>query len=156
MLPLLEARVVSSGWITSDAFLAGYGAAQAVPGPLFSFAAYLGAIGSSQAPPLLGAAVALTAIFLPGFLILVGVLPFWTGLRAVPAAQAALRGVNAAVVGILLGALHHPVWTSAVFGLTDFVIAAAGLLLLAYWRWPPLAVVAGTVLAAVLAARLGA
>jgi chromate transporter len=107
-------------------------------------------------PPLLGAAVALAAIFLPGFLVLIGVLPFWATLRAVPAAQAALRGVNAAVVGILLGALHRPVWTSTVLGVTDVVLAVAGFLLLARWRLPPIAVVAGMVLAAVLAARLGA
>jgi chromate transporter len=156
VLPLLEAQVVSAGWTTSDVFLAGYGAAQAVPGPLFSVAAYLGAVSSPLPPPLLGAAVALSAIFLPGFLILVGVLPFWTALRVVPAAQAALRGVNAAVVGILLGALHRPVWTSAVLGVTDFAIAAGGFLLLARWRLPPFVVVSGTVLAAVVAARLAA
>jgi chromate transporter len=150
VLPLLEAQVVAAGWTTSDVFLAGYGAAQAVPGPLFSFAAYLGAVSSPVPPPLLGAAVALTAIFLPGFLILVGVLPFWTALRTVPSAQAALRGVNAAVVGILLGALHRPVWTSAVLSLTDVAIAAVGFLLLARWRWPPVAVVCGMVLAAAM------
>ncbi len=150
VLPLLEAQVVAAGWTTSDVFLAGYGAAQAVPGPLFSFAAYLGAVSSPVPPPLLGAAVALTAIFLPGFLILVGVLSFWTALRTVPSAQAALRGVNAAVVGILLGALHRPVWTSAVLSLTDVAIAAVGFLLLARWRWPPVAVVCGMVLAAAM------
>jgi chromate transporter len=154
VLPLLEAQVVSAGWTTSDVFLAGYGAAQAVPGPLFSFAAYLGAAGGPVSPPLLGATVALAAIFLPGFLVLVGALPFWAALRAVPAAQAALRGVNAAVVGILLGALYHPVWTSAVFGPADLAIAVGGVLLLSRFRWPPLAVVAAMVLAAVISARL--
>src|SRR5690606_26183702 len=109
ILPLLEAEVVRPGWVGADTFLAGYGAAQAIPGPLSSFAAYLGAVMEPQPSGLVGAAIALTAIFLPGFLLLVGVLPFWDSLRARPLAQAAMRGTNAAVVGILGAALYDPV-----------------------------------------------
>ncbi|HEX2941509.1 MAG TPA: chromate efflux transporter, partial [Rhodopila sp.] len=110
VLPLLRNAVVAPGWVSDNAFLAGYGAAQAVPGPLFTFAAYLGAVISGLA----GAVVALLTIFVPGMLALVGTLPFWHGLRGRPDAQAAMRGINAAVVGILGSALYNPVWTSAV------------------------------------------
>ena len=141
VLPLLQAAVVPPGWIGNDAFLAGYGAAQAVPGPLFSFAAYLGA-GMREAPSgWLGGALCLVAIYLPSFLLVLGVLPFWNALRRRPGAQAALAGVNAAVVGLLLAALYTPVWTSAIDAPADFILAVAAFLLLAFWRVPPWAVV---------------
>lgn len=137
VLPLLDAETVASGWVSRDAFLAGYGAAQAVPGPLFTFAAYLGAADSG----LVGAAMALVAIFLPGFLLLVGVLPFWDALRTRPLMQAGMRGANAAVVGILGAALYNPVWTSAVLTPTDFTLALAGFVALVAWKSPPWMVV---------------
>jgi chromate transporter len=137
VLPLLQAEVVRSGWVGSDAFLAGYGAAQAVPGPLFTFAAYLGAVMQPQPSGLAGATIALVAIFLPGLLLVYGTLPFWDALRARPQAQAAMRGTNAAVVGILGAALYSPVWTSAVLGPRDFALALAGFLLLTIWEMPP-------------------
>jgi chromate transporter len=137
VLPLLQAEVVPSGWVSNDAFLAGYGAAQAVPGPLFTFAAYLGAvIGGWKA-----AVVCLVAIFLPSFLLVIGILPFWEGLRRRPMAQAVLRGVNAAVVGLLLAAFYNPVWTSGITGKADFGLAAIAFLLLFLWRTPPWLVV---------------
>jgi chromate transporter len=138
VLPLLHDSVVVPGWVGDDTFLAGYGATQAMPGPLFTFAAYLGAVAGGVP----GAAIALIAIFLPGLLLLTGALPFWTALRSRPLAQAALRGVNAAVVGMLAAALYDPVWTSAVHGGADAAIALAGFILLVVWRAPPLAVVA--------------
>ncbi|GEN29554.1 chromate transporter [Halovibrio variabilis] len=141
VLPLLEAEVVQSGWITPDEFLAGYGAAQAVPGPLFTFAAYLGALlpGISG---LLGALLALLAIFIPGFLLLVGVLPFWNQFRQWGSAQALMRGANAAVVGVLGAALYQPVWTSAIIGAEEFALALTGFLLLTVWKLPAWVVVA--------------
>lgn len=141
VLPLLQTAVVGPGWTNDATFLVGYGVAQAVPGPLFSFAAYLGAVVAPAPHGVAGAAVALAAIFLPGLLILVGALPFWDALRARPAAQAALRGVNAAVVGILAAALYNPVWISAVLTPYDFAVAAIGFTLLVVWRTPPIAVV---------------
>jgi chromate transporter len=111
VLPLLQAEVVPPGWVSNEQFLAGYGAAQAVPGPLFTFAAYLGAVMQPAPTGWAGGALALIAIFLPSFLLVVGVLPFWDALRTRAAFQAALRGINAAVVGLLLAALYHPVWT---------------------------------------------
>jgi chromate transporter len=152
VLPLLRDAVVAPGWVSDPAFLAGYGAAQAVPGPLFTFAAYLGAVmrvGPGGAP---GAALALVAIFLPGLLLLLGTLPFWDALRSRPGAQAAMRGVNAAVVGVLAAALYTPVWSSAVHRPVDFALALTGFVLLAVWRAPPLVVVilgaaAGTAMA---------
>jgi chromate transporter len=137
VLPLLQAEVVPSGWISNDAFLAGYGAAQAVPGPLFTFAAYLGAVIGGWTT----AVVCLVAIFLPSFLLLIGILPFWDGLRRRPTAQAVLRGVNAAVVGLLLAAFYNPVWTSGIFTRADFGLAAVAFLLLFLWRTPPWLVV---------------
>ncbi|PRY63527.1 chromate transporter [Vreelandella songnenensis] len=141
VLPLLQAEVVQSGWVTPDAFLTGYGAAQAVPGPLFTFAAYLGALVPGI-HWLAGALVALLAIFVPGFLLLVGVLPFWSRFRQWGSAQALMRGANAAVVGILGAALYQPVWTSAVIGPYEFALALTGFLLLAVWKLPAWAVVA--------------
>jgi chromate transporter len=141
VLPLLREALVSPGWVSDDAFLAGYGAAQAVPGPLFTFAAYLGAVTKAGPNGLFGAAVGLIGIFLPGILILIGTLPFWDALRTRAGAQAAMRGINAAVVGILGAALYDPVWTSSVKGSGDFAIALIGFVLLVAWRAPPLVVV---------------
>jgi len=153
VLPLLRDAVVTPGWVSDNAFLAGYGAAQAVPGPLFTFAAYLGAVAGAPPAGGVGAVVAVTAIFLPGMLALTGVLPFWHQLRTQPNAQAAMRGVNAAVVGLLASALYNPVWVSAVRTPADFALAAVGFALLIVWRAPPLIVVllsgaAGALLAA--------
>ena len=141
VLPLLQAEVVPPGWVSGEAFLAGYGAAQAVPGPLFTFAAYLGAVMAPVPAGLVTAAIALVAVFLPGFLLLLGALPFWDALRARPAAQAALAGTNAAVVGILGAALYDPIWTSSVRTPGDFALALAGFVLLMAWKAPPWAVV---------------
>ncbi|MCT2087461.1 chromate efflux transporter [Microbacterium enclense] len=136
VLPLLQAEVVQTGWVSPDAFLAGYGAAQAVPGPLFTFAAYLGSVSAVGPGGIVGAAVALAAIFLPGFLILVGVLPFWDALRERPRVRAAMRGANAAVVGILGAALYTPAFTTAVTGPGPFVLALVGFVLLTVFRIP--------------------
>lgn len=149
VLPLLQAEVVPPGWIADNAFLAGYGAAQAVPGPLFTFAAYLGAAVRPEPNGIAGGVLALVAVFLPGLLILLAALPFWEALRARPAAQAALRGSNAAVVGILGAALYDPVWTSAVLNPRDFLIAGAGFVALVGWKCPPWLVVIGMVTGAV-------
>jgi chromate transporter len=137
VLPLLQAEVVAPGWTTNEAFLAGYGLAQAVPGPLFTFAAYLGAVMAPAPNGGAGAAIALVAVFLPGLLLVYGMLPFWDALRLRPAAQAAMRGANAAVVGVLGAALYSPVWTSAVLSPVDFALALAGFLLLVVWKSPP-------------------
>jgi chromate transporter len=141
VLPLLQSEVVPPGWVGQDEFLAGYGLAQAVPGPLFTFSAYLGAAMDPAPNGALGAAIALVAIFLPSMLLTMGALPFWGTLRRRPSAQAALRGVNAAVVGILLAALYDPVWTSAILRPVDFVLALAAFGLLVSWRCPPWIVV---------------
>lgn len=141
VLPLLQAEVVTPNWISNDVFLAGYGAAQAVPGPLFTFAAYLGATMESPPNGITGAIIGLIAIFLPGFLLLVGALPFWNSFRRLPTAQAGMRGANAAVVGILGAALYSPVWTSAILNAYDFTLALTGFLLLAVWKAPPWLVV---------------
>ncbi len=142
VLPLLEAEVVPPGWVTKDEFIAGYGAAQAVPGPLFTFGGYLGAAMEVVAPRWLGGLLALSAIFLPSFFLVAGVLPFWERLRGVVRVRRALMGVNAAVVGLLLAALYDPVWTSAIRAPEDFALAVAAFALLAFWRVPPWAVVA--------------
>ena len=153
VLPLLQREVVPPGWVTNDAFLAGYGAAQAVPGPLFTFAAYLGV--AMKVPPngWLGGLICLVGIFLPSFLLIVGALPFWGELRRRASVAAALKGVNAAVVGLLLAALYSPVWTSAITGPADLAIGLAAFLLLAVWNAPPwLIVVLGALVTAGLAA----
>jgi chromate transporter len=155
VLPLLRAEVVPPGWITDGQFLAGYGAAQAVPGPLFTFAAYLGAAMGPHPGGVAGAALALIAIFLPSMLMTIGALPWWGRLRTRPAAQAALLGVNAAVVGILLAALYDPVWTGAILRPVDFALAVAAFGLLVIMRWPPWLVVILTGLAGALIAALG-
>lgn len=150
VLPLLERGVVDPGWLTQDQFLAGYGAAQAVPGPLFTLSAYLGAVAGPEPNGVPGAAIALVAIFLPSFLLIFGGLPLWSLLMRNPSFHAGLRGINAAVVGLLLAALYDPVWTSAVKTSSDFSLALVGLGLLAFWKAPPLLVVALTVIGAVL------
>lgn len=137
VLPLLERELVPGGWVSEEDFLAGYGAAQAVPGPLFTFAAYLGTVAGG----LPGALIATAAIFLPAFLLVAGTLPFWSALRKNRWAQGALTGINAAVVGILLAALYDPIWTSAVAGPADFALAAVLFLMLAIWKLPPWTVV---------------
>jgi chromate transporter len=152
VLPLLQESVVGAGWVAPGTFLSGYGAAQAVPGPLFSFAAFLGAAGNTPPNGWTGAAIAVAAIFLPGLLLVLGALPFWDALRRVALARAAMDGVNAAVVGILAAALYDPVWTSAVRTPRDFAIAAAAFVLLLAWRVQPWIVV---LLSAAAAAALG-
>ena len=144
VLPLLQAEVVPTGWVEQGTFLAGYGAAQAVPGPLFTFAAFLGASLQTGPQGVWGAVVCLLAIFAPSFLLVAGALPFWEGLRAHPRMQAALAGVNAAVVGLLVAALYQPVWTSAIHTPQDFALALlAGVALMA-WKLPPWLVVAAS------------
>lgn len=138
ILPMLEKEVVPTGWVGPETFLAGYALAQAVPGPLFTFAAYLGMIVGGWS----GAALATVAVFLPSFLLMTGSLPFWDSIRAQPRFQAALTGINAAVVGLLLAALYDPVWTSAVRSPADFALGLLLFLLLTFWRTPPWAVVA--------------
>ena len=147
VLPLLREAFVPNGWVGDDAFIAGYGAAQAVPGPLFTFAAYLGAIAKPAPNAVAGAALGLVGIFLPGLLILVGMLPFWEAFRRRAAAQAMMRGVNAAVVGLLGAALYNPVWTTSVNSTIDVAIALACFVLLTAWRAPPLLVVVAGALA---------
>lgn len=154
VLPLLREAFVAPGWLSDDAFLAGYGAAQAVPGPLFTFAAYLGTVVSLEPHGLAGAALGLVGIFLPGILVLLGVLPFWNSLRKRAGAQAMMRGVNAAVVGVLGAALYDPVWTTTVHSPRDFGIALVGFALLIAWRAPPLVVVAFSAAAGVATALI--
>ena len=144
VLPLLQELVVAPGWVTNAEFVAGYGAAQAVPGPLFTFSAYLGATLDVGSGPTgwAGGLFALGAVFLPSFLLVIGVAPFWDRLRSWASFGGALRGINAAVVGLLLAALYDPVWTSAIHGPEDFGLALVSLGLLAIWKWPPWLVVA--------------
>jgi chromate transporter len=146
VLPLLQAEVVPPGWVTNEAFIAGYGAAQAVPGPLFTFAAYLGAVMHEPPNGWKGAAWAVVAVFLPSFLLIVGGLPFWELLRRRAGFQAALRGINAAVVGLLLAALYDPVWISAIKDPADFGLALVAFGLLMFWKLPPWLVVLLTAL----------
>jgi chromate transporter len=149
VLPLLRNAVVVPGWVSDNTFLAGYGAAQAVPGPLFTFSAYLGAVAGVPPGGIAGAAIALVAIFVPGILCLLGTLPFWHELRTRQGAQAAMHGTNAAVVGLLGAALYNPVWTNAVQSPADFAIAVTGFVLLIAWSAPPLFVVLLSALAGV-------
>ena len=144
VLPLLQAEVVTPGWISKDLFLAGYGAAQAVPGPLFTFSAYLGAALTLAPNGWAGALLCLGAIFLPSFLLIVGILPFWEGLRETPRVRQAMVGINAAVVGLLLAAFYDPVWSSGILSAGDFVLALAAFALLTYWKCPPWFVVVAT------------
>ena len=151
VLPLLQTEVVGPGWITNEQFVAGYGATQAVPGPLFTFSAYLGAVMDGWS----GALLTLAAIFLPSFLLVIGALPFWDLMRANTNFQSALSGINAAVVGLLLAALYNPVWTSAIHSSADFALGLVGFTLLMFWKRPPWIVVllsaaAGEILALLL------
>lgn len=155
VLPLLEAEVVRPGWVTPDAFLAGYGAAQAVPGPLFTFAAYLGAVLGPQPNGPMGALIALLSVFLPGFLLLVGVLPFWDRFRSMATAQSVMQGANAAVVGILGAALYSPVFTSAIGNMRDFTLALLCFVLLMTWKLPPWIVVVVAAVGGVGLAMIG-
>lgn len=141
VLPLLQAEVVVPGWVGNDAFLAGYGAAQAIPGPLFSFAAYLGMVMGPPPNGWAGAALCLVAIYLPSLLLVIGVLPFWDSLRRSVWTQAALRGVTAAVVGLLIAAFYQSMWAVAIRDSADFALALAAFLLLFLWRTPPWLVV---------------
>jgi len=152
VLPLLQAATVQPGWVSNDTFLAGYGAAQAVPGPLFTFAAYLGTVMEPSPNGWVGGLFCLLGIFLPAFLLSIGPLPFWDWFRQHPLMRSVLKGVNAAVVGLLLAALYTPVWTSAVRSPADFAIAVLALLLLVSWKVPPWLVVA---LGAIAAAAVG-
>ncbi len=155
VLPLLREAFVTPGWLSDDAFLAGYGAAQAVPGPLFTFAAYLGTVVNPSPHGIGGAVLGLIGIFLPGILLLIGTLPFWDAFRKRAEAQAIMRGVNAAVVGLLGAALYNPVWTTSVKTGGDFGIALVGFVLLTVWRAPPLIVVAISALGGILLAAVG-
>jgi chromate transporter len=146
VLPLLQSAVVPTGWVTNEAFLAGYGAAQALPGPLFTFAGFLGAAMSFEPHGWRGGLLCLLAIFMPSFLLVGGALPFWERLRHNLRMQAALAGVNAAVVGLLLAALYRPVWTSAVTGPADFGLALVAFVALKFWNLPPWSVVIGSAL----------
>ncbi|MGZ2749437.1 chromate efflux transporter [Burkholderia stagnalis] len=153
VLPLLQQATVAAGWVSSTDFLAGYGAAQAIPGPLFTFAAFLGWIANMPGHAW-GALLATAGIFLPGLLLVLSALPYWQSLRARPAAVAVLSGANAAVVGVLATALYSPVWTSAVFSGRDFAIAIVGFLLLTRWKFPPLAIVVLSAAAGIAEAML--
>ncbi|UZE36950.1 MULTISPECIES: chromate efflux transporter [Pseudomonas] len=155
VLPLLQAEVVPSGWVSNETFLAGYGATQAVPGPLLTFSAFLGASMSVEPSGWVGGFICLLAIFLPSFLLIVGTLPFWEQLRRSVHIQAALLGINAAVVGLLLAALYQPVWTSAILKPQDFGLALVCLVALMFWKQPPwLVVIGGGVAGWVLSAML--
>ena len=149
VLPLLQAEVVGPGWVTNEQFIAGYGAAQAVPGPLFTFSAYLGVVMNGWS----GALLALIAIFSPSFLLIVGALPFWDALRSKSSFQSALSGINAAVVGLLLAALYQPIWTSAILSAVDFGLGLSAFGLLMFWKWPPWLVVVLTAAAGGMLAR---
>lgn len=137
VLPLLQGEFIPTGWVSKDEFLAGYGAAQAVPGPLFTFAAYLGAVMNGW----WGGILATIAIFLPAFLLILGSLPFWDSLRRNPKIKGALLGVNAAVVGILIAAFYQPIWTSSILAPIDFAFSAILFSMLEYWKLPPWVIV---------------
>ncbi|MBA2452054.1 MAG: chromate efflux transporter [Chloroflexia bacterium] len=154
MLPLIQAEVVPPGWVTNENFIAGYGAAQAIPGPLSTFAAYLGTIMDAGPGGWMGGTIALIAIFVPSFLLVIGVLPFWEGLRAREWVQSALIGINAAVVGILLAALYDPVWTSAIHRPADFGLGLVAFGLLVFWKLPPWMVVLFTAAGAAALAQI--
>jgi chromate transporter len=151
VLPLLEREFVPSGWLSKEAFLAGYGAAQAVPGPLFTFAAYIGAVMGGWA----GGLLATIAIFLPAFLLVLGTLPFWNSLSRNPNIKGALMGVNAAVVGILISAFYTPIWTSSIMSPIDFAFAALLFSMLAYWKFPPWVIVVTGIIGGYLLSLIG-
>ena len=141
VLPLLQAEVGPPGWVSNEAFFAGYGAAQAVPGPLFTFAAYLGTVSTVPPNGWIGALICLVGIFASSFLLVIGPLPFWDALRRFRPMRSALVGINAAVVGMLLAFLYDPVWTNAIRSAADFGLALAGFVLLMFWKLPPWLVV---------------
>lgn len=145
VLPLLQSEVIPAGWISNDLFMAGYGAANAIPGPLFAFSAYVGAVSSESPNGWTGAIICLIASFLPAFLIVLGVLPYWEKIRNIPKIRQSMFGLNASVVGLLLAALYHPVWTSAIFNLKDFALALLGFLLLEIWKFQSWMIVLTTV-----------
>ncbi|WP_045517579.1 chromate efflux transporter [Neobacillus niacini] len=151
VLPLLEREFVPGGWLSKEAFLAGYGAAQAVPGPLFTFAAYIGAVVDGWA----GGLLATFAIFLPAFLLILGTLPFWESLSRNPKIKGALMGVNAAVVGILISAFYDPIWTSSIMAPIDFAFAALLFSMLAYWKLPPWVIVVTGIIGGYLLSLIG-
>lgn len=153
VLPLIQSEVVPPGWVSSDDFVAGYGAAQAVPGPLFTFAAYLGAVSTQSPAGWLGGGIALLAIFVPSFLLVFGALPFWDLLRTRIGFQSALKGINAGVVGLLLAALYDPVFTSAILRPLDFALALVAFAMLAFWKLPPWLVVVLTAAGGAFLAR---
>jgi len=155
VLPLLKAEVVNPGWISQNLFLAGYGAAQAVPGPLFTFSAYLGAAQQGVPNGWAGGLLCLAAIFLPSFLLLAGILPFWEALRKNCRIRSALTGINAVVVGLLAAAFYDPIWSSGILSVSDFMLALAAFLMLSKAKMPPWAVVAVTGLAAAAVSSLG-
>lgn len=146
VLPLLQAEVVPQGWVSNDAFMAGYGAAQAIPGPLFAFAAYLGAVSKLSPNGWSGAFLCLFAAFLPAFLLILGVLPFWDRLRKIEYMRFAMLGINAAVVGLLISAFYNPVWISGINDIKDLFLALGGFVLLTFWKVPSWAVVIMTVI----------
>ncbi len=150
VLPLLQTESVQSGWVSTDQFIAGYGAVQAVPGPLFTFAAYLGGIAEGWS----GALIAIIAIFLPSFLLVIGIIPFWSRIRSIPTLHGAFASINAAVVGFLAAALYDPVWTAAIHTASDFALALAAFGLLAFWKAPPWLVVLSVSSVGVALARL--
>lgn len=150
VLPLLEDAVVAPGWVSQQSFLAGYGAAQALPGPLFSFAAYLGAAVRPSPSPFLYGLLGLAGIFIPGLLAMAAMLPFWSALRGNHSVRASLRGINASVVGILIAALYHPLWTTTIHSSIDFWIALLAFALITFWRAQPWVVVACVVVISIL------
>lgn len=154
VLPLLQAEIVQTGWLDNNIFLVGYGAAQAVPGPLFTFAAYLGAVLNPLSNPIVGAIACLVAIFVPGMLLLVGTLPFWDKFRRMAKAQAAMQGTNAAVVGLLGAALYSPLWTSTISTVPDFALALINFVLLTVWKAPPWLIVILSALSAIILSKI--
>ena len=150
VLPLLQTAVVSPGWVSKDLFLAGYGAAQAVPGPLFTFSAYLGTVMQPAPTGWIGGVICLTAIYVPSFLLLMGILPFWETLQKEKTVRCALMGINAAVVGLLLAAFYSPVWTSGILSVKDFILGLIAFGLLSLWKTPPWVVVTITAIGGAL------
>jgi len=154
VLPLLQTAVIPPGWVSKDLFLAGYGAAQAMPGPLFTFSAYLGTVMQPAPSGWIGGVLCLTAIYVPSFLLLIGILPFWERLRKEIYVRHALMGVNAAVVGLLLAAFYDPLWTSGILSVNDFILGLIALSLLLLWKTPPWVVVIITALGGTLASMM--
>ncbi len=150
VLPLLETELVETSLVTKDLFLSGYGAAQAIPGPLFTFSAFLGAVSQQEPNGWIGGIVSLVAIFLPSFLLIIGIFPFWEKVRSFPKVRFAMKGINASVVGILLAAFYHPVWTSAISNYLDVTLALSGFVMLAFFKLPSWVVVLSGVIAGLI------